>query len=430
MAKDIIKMSMGEFDRLKIIQKVITKEITQIKAAEVIGLSDRQVRRIVKRVQKEGANGITHRNRGRRSERKMMEEDEERITQIVEEKYADFGPTLASEKLRERHGIKVGREKLRQIMIAKGTWRVRRRRKKGHQWRERKSYFGEMVQMDGSHHDWLEERGPRMALMGYADDATSRVYGRFYDYEGVYPAMDSLAHYIRGYGRPVSLYLDKHSTYKTTREPSLDELLSGERAATQFGRACKELGIKVIHAHSPQAKGRIERTFATLQDRLVKEMRLEDISTLEQANAFLNNYLDQYNKHFAKQPLKKGNLHRRLPAGIKLRDILCIKGQRTINNGYIVKWVGKKLLIENPNIAMRRAKVEVREHFDGEIRIRFKGRFLKLKEISQHQAERKKKETRTNRMPEKKKGKYIPPPDHPWRRHNPKLHHNCYLERI
>lgn len=172
--------------------------------------------------------------------------------------------------------------------------------------------------------------------------------------------MDSLKRYIHLYGRPVSLYLDKHSTYKTTREPSVEELLRGESAQTRFERACKELGIEVIHSHSPQAKGRIERVFGILQDRLIKEMRLEGISSQEEANELLGRFLSVFNKQFARKPLKKGNLHRGVPPGFKLRDVFCIKGYRRITNGYTVKWRGKQILIEKPMIALRRRKVEVR----------------------------------------------------------------------
>ena len=247
------------------------------------------------------------------------------IQRVVKERYPDFGPTLAAEKLREREGIEVSREKLRQLMLEAELWKRVRRRKEPHPWRERKDHYGQMVQLDGSDHDWLEGRGPKMVLMGYIDDASSHVFGRFYDYEGVYPAMDSLERYIRRYGRPVSLYMDKHSTYKTTRQPSLDELLKGQSAATQVQRACQEIGIEVIHAGSPQAKGRIERSFGTHQDRLIKEMRLEGISTLEQANEFLDVYLPRHNQKFARQPLKSKNLHRRLPPGIRYRDVFCLK---------------------------------------------------------------------------------------------------------
>lgn len=284
--------------------------------------------------------------------------------------------------------------------------------------------------MDGSHHEWLEERGPKLVLMGYVDDATNRVFGRFYDHEGVYPAMDSLCRYIRLYGRPVNLYLDKHSTYKTTREPSLDELLRGESAKTQFERACKELRIEVIHAHSPQAKGRIERVFGTLQDRLIKEMRLESISTIDEANEFLERFLPRYNKQFAREPLKGGDLHRRLPRGMKLKDIFCLKAKRTITNDYGVKWRGRQFLIETPSIAIRRRKVEVREHFDGQMEIKFNGRYLKFKEVISLKPAKALRVKKPDAEPPKKRTKYIPPVDHPWRRHQPSLHHNSYLERI
>jgi hypothetical protein len=284
-----------------------------------------------------------------------------------------------------------------------------------------------MVQMDGSHHKWLEDRGPKMVLMGYIDDASSCFLGRFYEYEGVYPAMDSLKRYIRLYGRPVSLYMDKHSTYKTTRQPSLDELLKGQRAATQLERACRELGIEVIHASSPQAKGRIERVFGTLQDRLVKEMRLEGISTLEQANAFLESYLPRHNQKFARQPAKREDLHRRLTPGMRYRDVLCLKEKRTITNGYTIKWNGRELLIDRPTAAMRRRRVEVREQFDGQIEIHFNGRRLKFRDITD-------KEKRQKPQPQKTpqttpKGKYTPPTNHPWRRSYSEMHYAWFLQK-
>ena len=424
MDKEIISIRMREINRLKIIHQVILRKLTQVKAAGILGLTDRHVRRVVKRVKEEGARGVVHRSRGRASPHRMGKEVEGRIVKLIRTRYLGFGPTLASEKLLERHRLRVGREKLRQIMIVEGLWHVRRRRRKAQPWRERKSYYGEMVQMDGSHHDWLEGRGPKLVFMGYVDDATNHLFGRFYDYEGVYPAMDSLARYIRRYGRPVSLYLDKHSTYKTSREPSVEELLRGEKAQTQFERACRELGIKVIHAHSPQAKGRVERVFGTLQDRLIKEMRLEAIASKEEANELLKRFLSGFNKQFARKPLKEGNLHRRLPPGIKLRDIFCIKAKRTISNGYMVKWRGRQLLIDKPTIVLRRREVEVREYFDGEVKIKFKGRYLKYREITEPKLVARKRMKKPGDKPRKRKGKYIPPADHPWRRHQPSLHHN------
>jgi len=430
MREDLITLSKREIERLRIIHRVMGKQMTQVKASELLGITDRQVRNIIGKIRNNGDGAIAHGNRGRVAANKMPAELEVRIGGIVKRRYPDFGPKFASEKLEEREEIKVSKEKLRQIMIAKGLWRVRRRRKEVHQWRERKVYYGEMVQMDGSHHDWLEGRGPELVFMGYIDDATNRVFGFFSDYEGVYPAMDSFKRYISLYGLAKSLYLDKHSTYKTTRQPDTDELLRGKVAETQFERACGELEIGVIHANSPQAKGRIERTFGTLQDRLIKEMRLAGVRTKEEANLFLEWYLPIYNERFSRVAREEGDLHRPLAKHINLREIFCIKGKRTINNGYIVKWRGRMFLIENPSIAMRRRKVEVMEHFDGEIAIKFNGRYLKFKEIIVPKPAQTLKLEKPKSESVKKKSKYIPSADHPWRRHQPSLHHNSYLERI
>jgi hypothetical protein len=430
MREDLITLSKREIERLRIIHRVMGKQMTQVKASELLGITDRQVRNIIGKIRNNGDGAIAHGNRGRVAANKMPAELEARIGGIVKRRYPDFGPKFASEKLEEREEIKVSKEKLRQIMIAKGMWRVKRRRKEVHQWRERKAYYGEMVQMDGSHHDWLEGRGLELVFMGYIDDATNRVFGFFYDYEGVYPAMDSFKRYISLYGLPKSLYLDKHSTYKTTRQPDTDELLRGKVAETQFERACGELEIEMIHANSPQAKGRIERTFGTLQDRLIKEMRLAGVRTKEEANLFLEWYLPIYNERFSRMAREEGDLHRPLAKHINLREIFCIKGKRTINNGYIIKWRGRMFLIENPSMAMRRRKVEVMEHFDGEIAIKFNGRYLKFKEIIVPKPAQTLKLEKPRSESVKKKSKYIPPADHPWRRWTPSLHHNSYLERI
>jgi len=357
----------------------------------------------------------------------MAEETASGIRSVIEKRYVGFGPTLAAEMLREREGIEVSREKLRQLMLEAGLWKRARRRKKAHEWRERMAHCGQMVQVDGSEHDWLEGRGPKMVFMGYIDDASSHFFGRFYEYEGVYPAMDSLERYIRRYGRPVSLYIDKHSTYKTTRQPSLDELLKGQSAATQVERACRELQIEVIHAGSPQAKGRIERSFGTHQDRLIKVMRLEGISTMEQANAFLDSYLPWHNQKFARQPLKSRDLHRRLPSGVRYRDVFCLKEKRTITNGYTIKWKGRELLIDRPTAAMRRRKVAVREQFDGQIEITFNGRSLKYRDITDKTQNKKPQKIKVQKTGQKEK--YIPPADHPWRRPYKELHYAWFLQK-
>lgn len=428
MAKDIIRMSRRELDRLTILRGVLNREVTQVIAGEVLGLSERHVRRLVKRIREEGSEGIIHRNRGIRSVRRMPEATAAQIRDVIERRYEGFGPTLTAEKLREREGIEVSREKLRQLMLECGLWKRARRRKKAHVWRERKEHRGQMVQMDGSHHDWLEGRGPKMVLMGYIDDASSDFFGRFYEYEGVYPAMDSLERYIRLYGRPVSLYMDKHSTYKTTRKPSLDELLSGQSAATQVERVCRELGIEVIHAGSPQAKGRIERSFGTHQDRLIKEMRLEGISTIEQANEFLESYLPRHNQKFARPPLKSKDLHRRLPPGLRYRDVFCFKEKRTISNDYRIKWDKRELLIDPLSVALRGRRVEVREQFDGRIEILLKDRRLKYRDVTDKVKNEKPQQIRAKKPG--KKGKFVPPANHPWRRSYAELHYAWFLQKL
>ena len=414
MSEDIITMTRRELGRYQMIERSLKKEITQAKAAELLELSERHVRRLVKRVRLKGLRGLVHGNRGRPSPRKMSVEMVERIASLIAERYPDFGPLHAAEKLWERHKVRVSREKVRRIMMAKGLWRRRRRKKEDHIWRERKHHVGEMLQMDGSHHSWLEKRGPRLVLMGYVDDASNRVFGRFYDYEGIYPAMDSLRRYIERYGLPQSIYLDKHSTYRTSRQPDIEELLRDEHAQTQFERALDEVGIKAIHANSPQAKGRIERTFGTFQDRLVKEMRLEGVSTCDEANRFLDVYLPVHNRRFMKEPLRPQDLHRPVPKSLNLDDIFCLQGIRTVNNGYIIKWTSRTFVLTRPSLTLRRQKVVVREWFDGRLSIRFKGKELEYKEVD---IVRPKPAVRVFAIKVRRKPpKYIPPPTHPWKR--------------
>src|SRR5512147_2422731 len=334
--EDMIMARQGELKRLHVIQKVLEGIIKQVEAAQILLLSGRQIRRIVKRVRSEGTRGIIHRSRGKRSKRKISEKIKEKVLNLYRAQYKDFGPTLATEKLLERNRIRVSDETLRKWLIETGDWKKRRRGRKHRQWRERKHYAGEMVQMDGSHHDWFEGRGPWCVLMGYIDDATGKAFGRFYGYEGTIPAMDSFRHYIQKYGLPMSIYLDKHTTYKSPAKPSIEDQLNDRPALSEFERALKELGVEVIHANSPQAKGRIERLFRSFQDRLVKEMRLRGIRTLEQANAFLKEYLPIYNRRFCVIPRERDNLHRPLGKGVNLDTILCAKTERVLRNDFTV----------------------------------------------------------------------------------------------
>ena len=278
--EDMIMARQGELRRLHVIHKVLEGIVKQVEAAEILSLSGRQIRRIVKRIRSEGSRGIIHRSRGKPSNRRISGKIKEKVINLYRSQYRDFGPTLASEKLLERDGIRINDETLRIWILGTGDWKKTRRRRRHRQWRERKQHAGEMVQMDGSHHDWFEGRGPWCVLMGYIDDATGRVFGRFYDYEGTIPAMDSFKRYIKKYGLPLSVYLDKYKTYKSTAKPTIEDELNGWEPLSDFERALRELGVEVKHANSPQAKGRIERLFGTLQDRLVKEMRLRGIRTI------------------------------------------------------------------------------------------------------------------------------------------------------
>jgi transposase len=407
-------MTKREVERYQAIQRCLRGEMTQAETGEWLGLSERQIRRLVKRIRTKGILGLTHGNRGRRSPRKMSGAEEERIAAIISERYPDFTPLHVAEKLWERHKVRLSREKVRLIMLAKGLWRRHRRRTTIHVWRERKQHLGEMVQMDGSHHAWLEGRGPKLVLMGLVDDATSRFFGRFYDHEGVSPALDSVRRYIERYGLPQSLYLDKHSTYKTTRQPATEELLRAEQAQTQFERAVGEAGIKVIHAHSPQAKGRIERSFGTLQNRLVKEMRLAGVGTIEEANRFLEGYLKTYNRRTMKEARQPQDFHRPWPKSISLDDVFCVQALRTVNNGCLIQWRSRTLVLTQPTLSLRGQKVMVREWAEGRLSIRFKGKELEHKEV---EVKRPQPVVRVAaaKIP-KRTSKYIPPPTHPWKR--------------
>lgn len=415
MAKeDRIVMSGRELKRLGVIRKVIEKVVKQIKAAELLELSCRQIRRIVERVKREGEGGIAHRGRGAGSNRKLSEEFRKKILCRYEKKYKGFGPTFAAEKLWELDKIRVSKETLRQWLLDAGLRERERKGRKHRQWRERKSYFGEMVQMDGSHHEWFEGRGGKAVLMGYIDDATGNVYGRFYEYEGTVPAMDSFKRYIKRYGIPGSVYLDKHTTYKSNGKLSLEDELEGkEQPLSEFERACKELGVTVIHADSPQAKGRIERLFRTCQDRLIKEMRLKGIKNVEEANEFLEGYLPQYNRRFRVIPQESGDVHRKIPAGMNLDRILCLKEQRTLRNDWTIAYQGKLYQV----LGSTRAKtVSCEKRIDGTLRLYDQSQNLKFKEIMPRSKMKPSLKLSDFPFVLKQKKPSIPPLDHPWRK--------------
>jgi transposase-like protein len=414
--EDMIMVRQGELKRLHVIQKVLERGIKQVEAAEILLLSSRQIGRIVKRIKIEGDKGVIHKSRGKPSNRRIPGKIRDRVIKLYRTQYQDFGPTLASEKLLEREGIGINDETLRRWLIETGDWKKSRKHRGHRRWRERKPHYGEMVQMDGSHHDWFEGRGCRCVLMGYIDDATGTVFGRFYDYEGTIPAMDSFKRYIKKYGLPMKVYLDKHSTYKSTAKPTIQDELDNIEPLSQFERALKELGVEVIHAHSAQAKGRIERLFRTFQDRVVKEMRLRGIRTLEAANQFLAEYLPLYNKRFSVCPKEKDNFHRPLGKGLDLNKILCIKTERALRNDFTVTHHKKLYQIED---RIKASKLIVQDRIDGSMVITHQGRFLRFKEIT----ERPLREKRQPVVVRKRKS-YIPPADHPWRKFKLNKHHH------
>lgn len=312
-----LRMSVAERVRLDAVARVKRGELTLVAGAALMGVSLRQARRIWKRFKTHGDGGLVHRLRGRQSNRRLSEEVRQRAVKLHQEKYADFGPTLACEKLASEHGLKLSPDTLTALLQERGLWVRRRRRGKHRKRRERRASFGSMLQMDGSHHEWFERRGPACVLMVIIDDATNLTYGRFYPAETTEAAFDVLGRWAELHGLPRSLYVDRHSIYRDEDHPE---------KPTQFGRAMKELGVELICARSPQAKGRVERRNAVFQDRLVKEMRLRNINDMTQANALLESiFLDDLNRRYAIKPAAEEDLHRALPPDLVLEEVLCVQ---------------------------------------------------------------------------------------------------------
>jgi transposase len=411
--RDIITMKQKELKQLHVIHKVLEGALTQRQAAEIVSLSERQIRRITRRIETEGDKGIQHRSRGKESNRRLSKKLVAKVVQLYQKKYQGFGPTLTAEKLLELDGIEISKETVRTWLIEAGQWQKGRKDKTTHrQWRERKSCLGEMLQLDGSHHDWFEGRRTKCVLMAYIDDATSRVYGRFYEYEGTIPAMDSFKRYIKKYGIPMSIYMDRHTTYKSPAEPSMEDEIQGTTPLSEFGRALTELAVKIIHAHSPQAKGRIERLFKTLQDRLVKEMTIRGINTIDEANRYLDTYLSAHNKRFAVKAKEQADLHREIPREINIDKVLCIRTVRTLRNDFTIAHNSRLYQIEKGVMAK---KVTVQERINGNMLITLDDVRLPFREITA----RPEKPKAPRHVPRYKNTK--PSVDHPWNKWNGQL---------
>ena len=405
--EDRVIMSVKELRRVHVIRQTMEKKLTHVKAGTLLGLTPRHIRRLIERVAQAGDQGLAHRGRGKPSNRQIPEQVKTKVLKLYEKQYGDFGPTLAAEKLAERHGMTVHAETLRGWLLAKGVTHFQRRKRPHRAWRERKAQVGELVQLDGSHHDWFEGRGPRCVLMAYIDDASSRVYARFYAYEGTIPALDSFTRYVTRYGIPLALYADKHTTYQSPAPPTVDEQLAGVKSTSQFGRALGELGVELIPAHSPQAKGRVERLFKTFQDRVIKEMRLADVSTLDTANQFLTGYLPIYNQRFAVQPAQAADLHRPCPAHRELNRMLCLKTMRCLRKDFTIVYQGGLYQIHE---TIRAPHVLVEEHVNGTMRITHQGRALGFHAITSRPV--KATAGTSVHLPRRS---VTPRPDHPWR---------------
>ncbi len=427
MEPERIELSQTERDRLKVLHEIERGHLKQVEAARRLHLSDRHVRRLAVRVRAEGDRGVVHRLRGRPSNRKLAAALERRVMERVRKRYADFGPTLAAEHLAE-DGLGVSRETLRKWMTASGLWRVRRVRVRTvHVWRERRASFGELVMWDSSPYAWLEERGPQAHLIAMIDDATSRLAlaGRFAEHDSIEENYRVLELWLRRYGRPLASYTDKDSLFVAAGPRPIDEQLAGRGPRTQIGRALEELGIEWIAAHSPQAKGRIENSFGTLQDRLVKEMRLAKVNTLAAANQYFEQvFVPFWEKRFAVAPRSPRDAHRPLGREHRLEAILSVRQSRVVANDYTVRWEGQRWGLERAQVraGLRAAHVEGERRLDGTRWLRFRGDYLPLQlcpsapPLSAASLRLAAGETPKPKDKPKPKTKYIPPPDHPWRK--------------
>ena len=378
MDKDRIAMSQAERDRLKVMAAVLEGKRLQREAARLLGRSVRQVRRIQRRLESEGDGGIVHKLRGRPSNNRKPPGFREAVLRSYRRDYPGFGPTLAAEKLGEG-GLGVSDETLRQWLLGEGLWQRKRRRDKHRRRRERRECFGELVQADGSHHDWLEGRGEAMVLVAMIDDATSKVLGRFYPAETTEAYMDLLGRYLRKHGRMVAMYVDRDSIFRAEDHDPRDP----QPVLTQFSRALEELGIELIPAYSPQAKGRIERFFQTAQDRLVKELRLAGATTIEEANDVLEKtFLPLFNRRFTVRPASRNNAHRPLHPAMNLPAILSIQQTRTVTNDYTLRLRNVLYQLLPPAWpGLRGGKVLVENRLDGSRHIRFGKRYLKYQTL-------------------------------------------------
>jgi hypothetical protein len=409
-------MSLKERIRLEALARVKRNEITVVRAAELAGVSVRQMRRLWKRYVSDGDAGLVHRSRGKRPNNRLPDATRAAVIALYREKYADFGPTFACEKLKA-DGHDLSPDTLNTLLKDAGLWQPRRRRGKHRTRRPRRACFGHLLQMDGSEHDWFEERGERCVLMVAIDDATNRTFARFYRRENLDAAFDLFQRWATTHGLPRALYVDRAGIYRADRDPTGDELLAGQAPLTQFGRAMEELGVELILANSPQAKGRVERRNSVFQDRLVKELRLAGISDIERANAFLDaSFLSELNAKFSVEPAEATDAHRPVEASVRLDEVLCEQEPRVVGNDWCVRWDNRWLQIDRRHqaLALPGRRVLVLQKRDGSLLLKHAGESLHHTPASQRPPRpRPPRPVIQNNKPWK------PAASHPWNRPSP-----------
>jgi transposase len=369
-------MSIEERERSHLVRQTQEKQLSQRQASERLGIGIRQFKRLVRSWKRQGDAGLVSRQRGRTSNNRLTPSERERIALLLRDKYPDFGPTLAVEKLLEREGIVVSAETVRQMQIAMGLWRPKKRRQKRvFQLRERRPRFGELIQIDGSPHAWLEDRGPRCTLIVFIDDATSRLTAlHFAPSETTRAYLTALRSHVLAHGRPLALYSDRHGIFRVNAK----DAASGD-GKTEFGRVAERLAIEPIHARTPQAKGRVERSNQTLQDRLVKEMRLQGIATMAQAEAYLPVFMVAWNRKFAVDPRDAASAHRPWTgSAADLDAVLARREDRVLSKALTFRAGGSMYCVKTsgPGTALRGARVTLHHYMDGSMRVHYKDRIL------------------------------------------------------
>jgi len=409
---ETLTMSRKERERITIMAGVKGNELTQVQAAELMGLGYRQAKRVWRRYQDEGDAGLVHRLRGKAGQRRKPPALRAQVlARYAEERYADFGPTLMAEEL-AKEGLVVDHDTVRRWLLAEGKRTVRRRRQAHRQWRERKPCFGAMVQLDGSHHDWFEGRRAKCVLMVMVDDATNRLRALFVEEETTRASYDVLEGWVRQHGLPGSLYVDRDSIYRCEGQASVADQLAGKTPQTQFGRAMAQLGVELILAHSPQAKGRVERMNGVLQDRLVKALRLAGINDLESANRFLEEeYLQEFHQRFARVAASPLDVHRGVPRN--LDEVLSWEEERVVQRDWTAACAGKWYQLDRQHEALSLVgrKVVVRTLRNGRVQLAYRGQKLKWRELPA-------RPVRLAKIKLARGARTLRPPavNHPWRR--------------